>query len=60
MMKAFKVVKGKLVEVACNSEPRTSNNSDYAKCGQCDFWRGSGYKKCQDCGKHFAQPQTVN
>lgn len=33
---------------------KSSNNSDYAKCNQCDFWRGSEYKRCQDCGKHFA------
>ena len=32
----------------------TPSNSDYAKCSQCDFWRGSEYKRCQDCGKHFA------
>ena len=32
----------------------TSSNSDCAKCSQCDFWRGSEYKHCQDCGKHFA------
>ena len=33
---------------------QTSHNSDYAKCNQCGFWEGSGYKSCQDCGKHFA------
>ena len=31
----------------------TSDNIDYAKCKQCDFWKSSEYKKCQDCGKHF-------
>ena len=34
--------------------PPSLSNSDYAKCSQCDFWRGSEYKRCQDCGKHFA------
>lgn len=37
-----------------NEEPPTAHNSDYAKCDQCDFWRGSAYRQCQDCGRHFA------